>query len=160
MSEFLHTLLIPFQYDYMLRAIWVSALIGGTCGFLSSFVTLKGWSLMGDALSHAVVPGVTLAHGVHQGRVRVITILGAEAPARRRLQAPGRVVAVALRQLRHPAQRGRHGRAPQIAVKRVHHRPAPERPARVTLAQGQAGVGVAEGRVVRPFSLMLGLGHS
>ncbi len=54
-------LLIPFQYDYMLRAIWVSALIGGTCGFLSSFVTLKGWSLMGDALSHAVVPGVAIA---------------------------------------------------------------------------------------------------
>ncbi len=55
-------LLTPFQYDYMLRAIWVSALIGGTCGFLSSFVTLKGWSLMGDALSHAVVPGVAVAY--------------------------------------------------------------------------------------------------
>jgi manganese/iron transport system permease protein len=37
-------------------------LIGGVCGFLSSFVTLKGWSLMGDALSHAVVPGVALAY--------------------------------------------------------------------------------------------------
>ncbi len=46
----------------MLRAIWVSALVGGTCGFLSSFVTLKGWSLMGDALSHAVVPGVAVAY--------------------------------------------------------------------------------------------------
>jgi manganese/iron transport system permease protein len=46
----------------MLRAIGVSALIGGVCGFLSSFVTLKGWSLMGDALSHAVVPGVALAY--------------------------------------------------------------------------------------------------
>jgi len=55
-------LLTPFQYDYMLRAIWVSALIGGTCGFLSSFVTLKGWSLMGDALSHAVVPGVAIGY--------------------------------------------------------------------------------------------------
>lgn len=54
--------LTPFHYDYMLRAIWVSALIGGTCGFLSSFVTLKGWSLMGDALSHAVVPGVAVAY--------------------------------------------------------------------------------------------------
>lgn len=42
--------------------MWVSALIGGTCGFLSSFVTLKGWSLMGDALSHAVVPGVAIAY--------------------------------------------------------------------------------------------------
>jgi ABC-type Mn2+/Zn2+ transport system permease subunit len=62
MSEFVQTLLTPFQYDYMLRAIWVSALIGGTCGFLSSFVTLKGWSLMGDALSHAVVPGVAIAY--------------------------------------------------------------------------------------------------
>jgi len=55
-------LLTPFHYDYMLRAMWVSALVGGTCGFLSSFVTLKGWSLMGDALSHAVVPGVALAY--------------------------------------------------------------------------------------------------
>ncbi|MES2437915.1 MAG: metal ABC transporter permease [Verrucomicrobiota bacterium] len=62
MSELLQSLLTPFQYDYMLRAIWVSALVGGTCGFLSSFVTLKGWSLMGDALSHAVVPGVAVAY--------------------------------------------------------------------------------------------------
>ncbi len=62
MSEFLQSLLIPFQYDYMLRAMFVSALIGGVCGFLSSFVTLKGWSLMGDALSHAVVPGVALGY--------------------------------------------------------------------------------------------------
>jgi ABC-type Mn2+/Zn2+ transport system permease subunit len=62
MTEFLHSLLTPFHYDYMLRAIGVSALIGGVCGFLSSFVTLKGWSLMGDALSHAVVPGVALAY--------------------------------------------------------------------------------------------------
>lgn len=58
----IESLLTPFHYDYMLRAIWVSALIGGTCGFLSSFVTLKGWSLMGDALSHAVVPGVAVAY--------------------------------------------------------------------------------------------------
>lgn len=55
------SLLIPFQYEYMVKAIWVSALIGGVCGLLSCFVTLKGWSLMGDALSHAVVPGVALA---------------------------------------------------------------------------------------------------
>jgi ABC-type Mn2+/Zn2+ transport system permease subunit len=62
MSEFLHHLSMPFQYGYMQKAIWVSAMIGGTCGFLSSFVTLKGWSLMGDALSHAVVPGVAVAY--------------------------------------------------------------------------------------------------
>ncbi len=54
-------LLIPFQYEYMVKAIWVSALIGGVCGLLSCFITLKGWSLMGDALSHAVVPGVAVA---------------------------------------------------------------------------------------------------
>lgn len=62
MSESLQYLLNPLQYEYMLRAIWVSALVGGVCGFLSSFVTLKGWSLMGDALSHAVVPGVVIAY--------------------------------------------------------------------------------------------------
>lgn len=55
-------LIAPFQYDYMLTAIGVSALIGGVCGLLSCFVTLKGWSLMGDALSHAIVPGVAIAH--------------------------------------------------------------------------------------------------
>jgi ABC-type Mn2+/Zn2+ transport system permease subunit len=54
-------LLTPFQYEYMVRAIWVSGLIGAVCGFLSGFVTLKGWSLLGDALSHAVVPGVAVS---------------------------------------------------------------------------------------------------
>ena len=43
MTEFLQSLTVPFQYDYMIRAIWVSALVGGICGFLSTFVTLKGW---------------------------------------------------------------------------------------------------------------------
>jgi manganese/iron transport system permease protein len=55
-------LLIPFHYDYMITAIWVCALIGGVCGLLSAFVTLKGWAMMGDALSHAVVPGVSIAY--------------------------------------------------------------------------------------------------
>lgn len=58
----IETLLTPFQYEYMLKAIFVSGLIGGVCAFLSCFVTLKGWSLMGDALSHAVVPGVAVAY--------------------------------------------------------------------------------------------------
>ncbi|MFC0139226.1 metal ABC transporter permease [Erwinia mallotivora] len=52
------TLLEPFSYQYMLNAMWVSALVGGVCAFLSCFLILKGWSLIGDALSHAVVPGV------------------------------------------------------------------------------------------------------
>ena len=55
-------LLVPLQYDYMLKAIFVSGLIGGVCAFLSCFITLKGWSLMGDALSHSVVPGVAVAY--------------------------------------------------------------------------------------------------
>lgn len=54
-------LLLPFQYEYMTKAILVSGLIGAVCAFLSCFITLKGWSLMGDALSHAVVPGVSVA---------------------------------------------------------------------------------------------------
>lgn len=60
----IETLLTPLQYDYMLKAILVSGVIGTVCAFLSCFVTLKGWSLMGDALSHAVVPGVAVAHYV------------------------------------------------------------------------------------------------
>ncbi|WP_404423056.1 metal ABC transporter permease [Nibricoccus sp. IMCC34717] len=58
----IETLLVPFQYEYMVKALAVSALIGGVCGLLSCFVTLKGWSLLGDALSHAVVPGVAIAY--------------------------------------------------------------------------------------------------
>jgi len=54
-------LIIPLQYEYMLKAIFVSAMIGGVCATLSCFVTLKGWSLMGDALSHSIVPGVAIA---------------------------------------------------------------------------------------------------
>ncbi|WP_061931460.1 metal ABC transporter permease [Aureimonas sp. AU22] len=55
-------LLEPFTYDYMRNAIWVSTLVGGVCAFLSAFVVLKGWSLIGDALSHSIVPGVAGAY--------------------------------------------------------------------------------------------------
>lgn len=55
-------LLTPFAYDYMLKAMWVSALVGGMCAFLSAFLMLKGWSLMGDALAHSIVPGVAGAY--------------------------------------------------------------------------------------------------
>lgn len=58
----IETLLTPLHYDYMLKAIFVSGLVGGVCAFLSCFITLKGWSLMGDALSHSVVPGVAVAY--------------------------------------------------------------------------------------------------
>jgi len=52
----------PFSYGYMVNAMWVSALVGGVCAFLSAYLMLKGWSLIGDALSHAIVPGVAGAY--------------------------------------------------------------------------------------------------
>jgi manganese/iron transport system permease protein len=55
-------LLEPFGYNYMVNAMWVSALVGGVCAFLSCYLMLKGWSLIGDALSHAIVPGVAGAY--------------------------------------------------------------------------------------------------
>ena len=55
-------LLEPFKYSYMINAIWVSALVGAICAFLSAYLMLKGWSLIGDALSHAIVPGVAGAY--------------------------------------------------------------------------------------------------
>ena len=54
--------LAPFNYQYMVSAIVVSGLVGGVCGFLSAYLMLKGWSLMGDALSHSIVPGVAGAY--------------------------------------------------------------------------------------------------
>ncbi|MCD9470461.1 iron chelate uptake ABC transporter family permease subunit [Photobacterium phosphoreum] len=55
-------LMEPFHYNYMINAMWVSALIGGVCAFLSTYLMLKGWSLIGDALSHSIVPGVAGAY--------------------------------------------------------------------------------------------------
>lgn len=55
-------LLGPFSYEYMAKAMWVSALVGGVCAFLSAYLMLKGWSLMGDALAHSIVPGVAGAY--------------------------------------------------------------------------------------------------
>ncbi|MBB5703243.1 manganese/iron transport system permease protein [Ochrobactrum daejeonense] len=55
-------LLEPFTYGYMVNAMWVSALVGGVCAFLSVYLMLKGWSLIGDALSHSIVPGVAGAY--------------------------------------------------------------------------------------------------
>jgi len=55
-------LLEPFSYHYMLNAMWVSAMVGALCAFLSCYLMLKGWSLIGDALSHSIVPGVAGAY--------------------------------------------------------------------------------------------------
>jgi manganese/iron transport system permease protein len=62
MTGLIAELLVPFGYDYMLKAMWVSALVGAVCAFLSCYLMLKGWSLMGDALGHSIVPGVAAAY--------------------------------------------------------------------------------------------------
>lgn len=56
------TLFEPFSYGYMTSAILVSTIVGGLCAFLSAYLMLKGWSLIGDALAHSVVPGVAGAY--------------------------------------------------------------------------------------------------
>lgn len=54
----------PLKYPFLLQAIWVSAFVGIVCAVLSCYITLKGWSLMGDAVSHSVVPGVVVAYAL------------------------------------------------------------------------------------------------
>jgi manganese transport system permease protein len=52
----------PLAYEFMVKALWISALVGMACAVLSCYMTLKGWALMGDAVSHAVMPGVAIAY--------------------------------------------------------------------------------------------------
>ncbi|WP_111414471.1 metal ABC transporter permease [Billgrantia lactosivorans] len=52
----------PFEYRFMQRALLTSVLVGAICGLLSCYVVLKRWSLLGDAISHAVLPGVAIAY--------------------------------------------------------------------------------------------------
>jgi manganese transport system permease protein len=52
----------PLRYEFMVRALWMSATVGLVCAVLSCYMILKGWSLMGDAVSHAVLPGVVFAY--------------------------------------------------------------------------------------------------
>lgn len=56
------TLLAPFQFDFMVNAFVISLLVAVPMALLSCFLVLKGWSLMGDAISHAVFPGVVIAY--------------------------------------------------------------------------------------------------
>jgi manganese transport system permease protein len=60
--DLMNWLIAPLQYGFMVKALWVSALVGLVCAALSCFMILKGWALMGDAVSHAVLPGVVLAY--------------------------------------------------------------------------------------------------
>ncbi|RKF16712.1 metal ABC transporter permease [Roseovarius spongiae] len=58
----LDTLLMPFQFDFMLNAFYIGALVAAPTALLSCFLVLKGWALMGDAVSHSVLPGIVLAY--------------------------------------------------------------------------------------------------
>ena len=58
----MNTLLTPFQFDFMVNALVISGLVAVPMALLSCFLVLKGWSLMGDAISHAVFPGVVIAY--------------------------------------------------------------------------------------------------
>ena len=51
----------PLAHEFMVRGLIVAVLVGGACAVLSCYMVLKGWSLMGDAVSHAVLPGIVLA---------------------------------------------------------------------------------------------------
>ncbi len=62
MIDLVHTILLPFSFAFMQQALLISVLIAVPMALLSSFLVLKGWSLMGDAISHAVLPGVVLAY--------------------------------------------------------------------------------------------------
>ncbi len=55
-------LLVPFQFDFMVNALVISVLVAVPMALLSCFLVLKGWSLMGDAISHAIFPGVVIAY--------------------------------------------------------------------------------------------------
>ena len=58
----METFLLPLQFPFMQNAFLVTAMVAPAAAMLSCFLVLKGWSLMGDATSHAVLPGVVLAY--------------------------------------------------------------------------------------------------
>lgn len=58
----IETLLLPFAFPFMQQAFLIAVVVAVPMALLSSFLVLKGWSLMGDAISHAVFPGVVLAY--------------------------------------------------------------------------------------------------
>jgi manganese/iron transport system permease protein len=62
MGSVVDWVILPLSYPFMQRALIVSLLVGAVCAVLSCYLVLKGWSLMGDAISHAVLPGIVVAH--------------------------------------------------------------------------------------------------
>jgi len=61
LSEALTWLTEPFQYPFMLRALWASLIVGVVCPILGTYVVLRGMAFLGDALAHIILPGVVLA---------------------------------------------------------------------------------------------------
>ncbi len=61
MSEIFAIFVEPFQFDFMQNALLTALVVAVICALLSCYLVLKGWSLMGDAISHAVLPGIVLA---------------------------------------------------------------------------------------------------
>ncbi len=61
-TNLLGYLTVPLSYGFMQRGLVVAVLVGVVCALLSCYLVLKGWSLMGDAISHAVLPGIVIAH--------------------------------------------------------------------------------------------------
>jgi manganese/iron transport system permease protein len=59
------TLLLPFQFAFMRNAMIIAVLVAVPASLLSCYLVLKGWSLMGDAISHAILPGVVIAYIVN-----------------------------------------------------------------------------------------------
>lgn len=57
----MEALLLPFQFPFMQNAFLIAAMVAVPTALLSCFLVLKGWALMGDAVSHAVLPGIVLA---------------------------------------------------------------------------------------------------
>lgn len=62
MTMFIDWFIVPLSYPFMQRALIVSLLVAAVCAVLSCYLVLKGWSLMGDAISHAVLPGIVVAY--------------------------------------------------------------------------------------------------
>ena len=62
MTTLLSWITVPLSYPFMQRALIVAVLVGAVCAVLSCYLVLKGWSLMGDAVSHAVLPGIVVAY--------------------------------------------------------------------------------------------------
>lgn len=62
MEALLWLLAEPLSHEFMRRALFMSILVGVVCSLFSCFLVLKGWSLMGDAVSHAILPGLAIAY--------------------------------------------------------------------------------------------------